>query len=87
MKSANELRLLARGVVGAGRGIYQASPAVRAHVVERLDGVGRRTHDQNRVIEYLVGDAIADLRNLLDPADLQPDFAPQLVALGSRVFL
>src|SRR5580693_3735218 len=87
MKTANELQLLALGVMGARRRIDQAAPAVRAHVVERLDGVGRRTHDQNRVIEDLIGDVITDLGDLLETPSLQPDLAPQLVALGSRVFL
>ena len=44
-------------------------------------------HDDDRVVEDVVGEVVADLGNLLDAADLLPHLAPQLVAFGARVVL
>ena len=44
-------------------------------------------HDDDRVVEDVVGEVAADLRDLLDAADLLPYLAPQLVALGAGVLL
>ena len=48
---------------------------------------GPGAHDDDRVVEDVVGEVAADLGDLLDPADLLPHLAPQLVALGAGVLL
>ena len=45
----------------------------------------RRARRSDRVVEDVVGEVVADLGNLFDAADLLPDLAPQLVALGAGV--
>jgi hypothetical protein len=44
-------------------------------------------HHNDRVVEDVVGQVTAHLRQLFDAADLLPDFAPQLVALAPRIVL
>ena len=44
-------------------------------------------HDDDRVVEDVVGQVAADLGDLLDAADLLPHLAPQLVAFGAGVLL
>jgi len=45
------------------------------------------THHDDRVVEDVVGQIAAHLRQLFDPADLLPHLAPQLVSLGAGIVL
>ena len=89
VESADERLLrLAAGVLGAFGGVDQTATAVHAHVVVRAsNSFGSGAHDDDRVVEDVVGEVAADLGDLLDPADLLPHLAPQLVALGAGVVL
>ena len=60
----------------------EPAAAMRAHIVVRLDRVGRSADDQDRVIADVVGDEAADLGNFFDAADVLPHLGPQLIALG-----
>ena len=53
----------------------------------KSDDPGPGTHDDDRVVEDVVGQVTADLGDLLDTADLLPHLAPQLVPLGAGVGL
>ena len=86
-KPQTKCALLAAGVLRAGGSVHQPAAAMRAHVVVGADLVGRRAHDQDRVVEDVVGEVVADLGDLLDAADLLPHLAPQLVALRPGVVL
>jgi hypothetical protein len=58
-----------------------------ANIVVSANLVGRRAYDNNRVVQDVIGEVIADFRNFLDAADLLPHFAPQLVALSTDIVL
>ena len=81
------------GVALALGRIDEAPAAVGADVAVGLDlalgAVGGfafgNAHDQDRVVENLVGDVAADLGQVLDTAGLEPALAPQLVALGAGI--
>ena len=88
MESADELLGLTAGVSGSARGIDEPSASMRAYVVESAELIGRRANDQDRVIEDVIGEIIADVGDLLDAAaDLLPHLAPQPVTLVPRVLL
>ncbi len=90
VESADERLLrLAAGVLGALGGVDQTAAAVHAHVVVccKSDSFGSCAHDDDGVVEDVVGEVAADLGDLLDPADLLPHLAPQLVALGAGILL
>ena len=74
----NDLRARPRALRGAGRGVDQPAAAVHAHVVVCRELGWPRAHDDDRVVEDVVGQVAADLGQFLDPADLLPDLAPQL---------
>ena len=85
--AADELVSRAAGVLGSLGCIDQSAAAMRAHVVVGADLVWRRAHDQDRIVEDVVGEIIADLGDVLEPAGLLPHLAPQLVALGPGIVL
>ena len=87
MEAAHELLGLAAGVAGPLRRIDQPAAAMLADIVVGLDLIGRGPHDQNRVIEDVISEIIADFGDLLDAAGLLPHFAPQLVTLGADIVL
>src|SRR6185312_9039756 len=60
---------------------------MRAHVVKCFDRIRVRTHDQDRLVTYLVRDVVADVRNLFDATSVLPDLRPKLVSLSLRVLL
>ena len=75
------------GVLGAVGGVDQPTAPVQAHVVVRPEFVWPRAHDDDRVVKDVVGEVVADLGDLLDPADLLPHLAPQLVTFGAGIVL
>src|SRR3546814_7873985 len=85
MERADERGALAHRLLGPRRRIDQLAAAMRADVVERLVGIRPGAHDDDRIVEDVVGQIAADLRQILDTADLQPALAPELVALGTQV--
>ena len=85
VEAADKTQLLAFGITSAWRRIHQSPPPVRADVVVGLDGVGIGAHDQHRIVENVVSDVAAHFGKLFDPSRLQPDLAPQPVALGTGV--
>ena len=60
---------------------------MHAHVVVRLEFVWAAADDDDRVVEDVVGEVAAHLGYLLDPTDLLPHLAPQLVAFCAGVRL
>ena len=76
----------ARVFCALGR-VDQPPPAVHADVVVGCELVRSGAHDDDRVVEDVVGQVAADLGKLVDPADLLPHFSPQLVALRAGVVL
>src|SRR5204862_5556377 len=85
VEAADELPAVAAGVPGARRGVDQAAAPVRADVVVRPDLLGAGADHDEGVVHDLVGQVVADLRDLLHPAGLLPDPGPQLVPLGPGV--
>ena len=86
VESADErLACSATGILGTVGGVDQPTAAMHAHVVMCLEFVWTRAHDDDRVVEDVVGQVVADLGDLLDPADLLPHLAPQLVAFGAGI--
>ena len=67
--------------------VHEPAAAMRAHIVVGADLVRRRAHDEDRVIEDVIGEVAADFGDFLDAADLLPHLAPQLVALRAGVVL
>ena len=51
--------------------VDQPAPAMRADVVVGLRSCPAGTDDQDRIVEDVVGDVVADLGDVLDPARLQ----------------
>ncbi len=86
MEAADETHLLAGSVAFAGGRIDQTAAAMGADIIIGFDRVRRGADDQEAVFQYVVGDIVADVRNILDPARLKPCLAPQLVLLGARIF-
>ena len=74
-------------VLRALGGVDEPPTAVHADVVVGLELVGTAAHDDDRVVEDVVGEVAADVRDFLDAADLLPDLSPQLVAFGAGVVL
>ncbi len=60
---------------------------MHAYVVVRLEFVWAGAHDDDRVVEDVVGEVAAHLGDLLNPADLLPHLAPQLVAFCAGILL
>ncbi len=88
VESAHErLPRSAACVLRAVGGVDQSAAAMHAHVVVRLEFVWAGAHDDDRVVEDVVGEVAAHLGDLLDPADLLPHLPPQLVAFGAGVLL
>ena len=75
----------AQGVARPGRGVDEPAAAVHAHVVVRRELVRAGAHDDDRVVQHIVGQVAADLGQFLDSADLLPDLAPQPIPLGAGV--
>ena len=63
------------------RGVHEPASAMGAHVVVGRDRHRPRAHDEDRVVENVVGEVVADLGDVLDAARLLPDLAPEPVAL------
>ena len=92
MEAAHErLARPARTVLGARRGVDELAAPVHADVV-----VGRKvsrsgsnpgTHQDDRVVEDVVGQVAADLGHVLDAPGLLPHLAPQPVSLVAGVLL
>lgn len=91
MKAADErLTGAAAGVLGALGCVDQPAATVHTDVVVGPKSVGfvvAGAHHDDRVVEDMVGQVTAHLGQLLDAADLLPDFAPQLVTLGAGIVL
>jgi hypothetical protein len=75
------------GVLGALGGVDQPTATVHADVVVGLEFVAAGAHHDDRVVENVVGEVTAHLRELFDAADLLPDLAPQFVPLGAGIVL
>jgi len=54
--------------------------------VKRVDAAGGGADDQDGIVEDVKADVVTGFRYVLDAPRLQPDLAPQQVALGARVF-
>ena len=64
------------------RTLAQLRRAVAAHVVERLDRAGPAVaHDEDRLVDDLVLDEVARLRDLLEPARHLPHVRPEALSL------
>src|SRR5699024_7746390 len=88
VKAAHERLSGARaGVLSTRRGVDQPPTAVHAHIVVGLELVGPGTHDDDGVVEDVVGQIATHLGKLFDPAYLLPDPPPELVPLGACVAL
>src|SRR5579862_1685972 len=68
-------------VLGMPAAAGQPPPPVGTDVVEGPNLVGRRARHEDRLIEDVVGDEIADPGDLLLPAGHLPDLAPELLVL------
>ena len=80
VESAHErLPRPAERVLGAVGHIDQATAAVHADVVVGGEFVRASSYDDDRVVQDVVGEVAAHLGQLLDPADLLPDLAPQAI--------
>src|SRR3546814_9836650 len=71
MERADERGALAHRLLGPRRRIDQLAAAMRADVVERLVGIRPGSHDDDRIVEDVVGQIAADLRQILDPSSLE----------------
>ncbi len=60
---------------------------MRANIVERLERVGRRADDDDRVGADVVGQEVANLGNFLDATGVLPHLGPQPIAFRPRVLL
>ena len=76
----------ALGVLGAFGHVDEPAAAVHAHVVVCRKLVCTGPHDDDRVVEDVVGQVTAHLGQLLDPADLLPDLAPQPIPFRPCIF-
>src|SRR3546814_17393941 len=83
MERADERGALAHRLLGPRRRIDQLAAAMRADVVERLVGIRPGAHDDDRIVAEVVGQIAADLRQIPDTADLQPDLAPEKIGRES----
>jgi hypothetical protein len=61
--------------------LLQDAATVEADVVERLDGVGRGPHHQDRQVGDVVREVVADLGDVLLTACHLPDALPELLHL------
>ncbi len=75
------------GVLGALGRVDQPAATMHADVVVCVEFLLAGAHHDDRVVENVVGQVTAHIGQLLDAADLLPDLAPQLVALGARIVL
>ncbi len=58
---------------------------MRADIVVRLHRIGARADENDRIVEDVEGDVVADLGDILYPPRLQPGLAPQSVAFGAGI--
>ena len=82
------------GREGTGRGLCalhlaaalgQPAATMHADIIERLDPVGRGADDDDRLVEDVVGDEVADLLDLLEPAGHLPDLGPERIGLAAGI--
>src|SRR3546814_3395577 len=81
MERADERGALAHRLLGPRRRIDQLAAAMRADVVERLVGIRPGAHDDDRIVEDVVGQIAADLRQILDTADRSEEHTSELQSL------
>ena len=85
LKAAYDIGLDATRIACARRRVDQATAAMRTYIVKSAQRVGGGSHDDHRIAADIVGDVVANLANIFDPAHLQPGLALKLFLLGAGI--